>query len=541
MVTGFVFALLGMAACGKSGTAAPPGAASADITLPGGWKPTTDLSKPIRFSYATVNVREGTNTTDGDDWARWYSGNFNIEQDLTVLTFDNWSERIRLWVSSGDMPDIALFDYQHTDAANWVEQGLLKQLPQGWKSRWPNLAAQYEVTSLGPELERRFGGTYFIPRPRFSKNLPGIPVPNHLSFYYRKDWAEAAGFPVKDAYTISELIEYGRLIKEKDPGQLGNKLIPISARPEWAMRFFIASNSTHYNTFYKDKDGLYKWGAAAKDTLEGLKLYYRAYSQGILNPEFYTLKSGDDYNHFYTSFNAASIYGEAPTLNLWIFSELYFAANSGLPRETVGWATVLGEDGYYHQEDLINYWGCLMFNPDMGDEKFFRLLDMLDWACTDIGFANQNLGLYKTDWDYDGAGNFVNLLEGQLNENGSAITAMDKYPAMSAIPPIVRLFDDFAFDSPTVDEYFRSESRKLYADRVRMSSPETFTNIDWDLWCYDSPVMRRAKAFQFDQEYANLVTRAKSEADLETLWNQWIQQNAPLIQPALDELNTKLK
>jgi hypothetical protein len=48
-------------------------------------------------------------------------------------------------------------------------------------------------------------------------------------------------------------------------------------------------------------------------------------------------------------------------------------------------------------------------------------------------------------------------------------------------------------------------------------------------------------AFQFDQEYANLVTSAKSEADLENLWRQWIQQNAPIIQPALDELNSKLR
>ena len=56
-----------------------------------------------------------------------------------------------------------------------------------------------------------------------------------------------------------------------------------------------------------------------------------------------------------------------------------FQANLDLdPYESIEVATILGEDGYYHQEDLINYWGTVVFNPDIEDEKFERWMDVLD-------------------------------------------------------------------------------------------------------------------------------------------------------------------
>jgi putative aldouronate transport system substrate-binding protein len=536
-----VATVLSIAACGGKGGAAPSAAApSSDKTFPGGWKPTANYDKRVPISMATVGATEGVDNTNGDEWAKFFSSNFNFDLDLTVLSYDNWSERIRLWVSSGDMPDIAVFDYQHTDAANWVEEGLLKKLPDNWRTRWPNIAKQYDVTVIGPELERRFGGVYFLPRPRFADNLPGIPVPDHITWYYRKDWARAVGFPIKTVYTIPEALEYARLIKEKDPGKLGSKLLPLSNRPEWAMRFFVQSNSTYYKSFYKDKDGLYKWGPASEDTLTGLKLYYKAYAEGLLNSEFYTLKDWDDYNQFGVSLISGSFYGEGTGGHLWLFSELLFAENSGQPPEDVGFGTIVGYDGHYHQVDLINYWGALMFKPDIDDDKFFRIMDMLDFMSTKKGYEMQNLGFEGVDWEYrDGA--YINLLEGQVDESGAQISTMTKYPSKMNTPPYLRLYDDFSFNNPGTDKVYRDASWEIYTSRVKLGTPDTLTQIDWDLWCYDSPVMRRAAAFQFDQEYANLVTGAKSEADLETRWRQWVERNNPIIQPALDELNSKLK
>ena len=91
--------------------------------------------------------------------------------------------------------------YKHADGASYAEQGLVKKLPDDWKTRWPNLAEAYEGTVVGPLLEEQFGGTYFLPRPVFANNQPTEPLVTHQSIFMRKDWLEAVGAEVKQAYT----------------------------------------------------------------------------------------------------------------------------------------------------------------------------------------------------------------------------------------------------------------------------------------------------------------------------------------------------
>jgi putative aldouronate transport system substrate-binding protein len=257
-----------------------------------------DYSKKVSLKMATTQEIDGYDYTAGDGFAKFYSDKFNYDIKVTAIAINNWDERLRIWINSSDMPDICVYDYKHPDAAGFVEQKLLKKLPEGWKTRWANLAKVFDKTSLGPQMERRFNGTYFLPRARFVNNLPGDPLPDHFSFYMRKDWAQAVGFPVRSTYTTSEILQFGRLIQEKDPGKLGNKLIPITESTVSAVMLFVKSNSTHYNSFYKDKDGRYKWGAASEDTLKGLKLFEEAYTSKVLNQQFYTVKTNQELEHF---------------------------------------------------------------------------------------------------------------------------------------------------------------------------------------------------------------------------------------------------
>jgi len=69
-------------------------------------------------------------------------------------------------------------------------------------------------------------------------------------------------------------------------------------KPEYAMRTFAFHNSRYFDAFYKDADGQYKWGFTHEDTLEGLKLYYQAYVEGLLGPEFYSIMNEEDWDMF---------------------------------------------------------------------------------------------------------------------------------------------------------------------------------------------------------------------------------------------------
>ena len=101
---------------------------------------------------------------------------------------------------------------------------------------------------------------------------------------------------------------------------------------------------------------------------------------------------------------------------------------------------------------------------------------------------------------------------------------------------VIILHDDFAFDNPNNDQRLRDLSRQLYTERCQICTPETFPKVDWDLFCFDSPNMRKVQ-FDYDTELTNLVTMG---GDIEQNWRDWIESKMPMIQPVLDELNANL-
>jgi len=497
-----------------------------------------DYSERLKVTIANVGPIEGYDYTAGDNYVKFWTDRYNVDVEMAGLTWDNWNEMLRIWISTQDMPDVAVFNFNQTtygDAASFAEQGLLKKMPDDWRERWPNAAAVFDKTTLGPQMEKAFGGVYFLPRARFDVNLPGDPLPNHMGIAIRKDWANAVGFPIKDAYTISELLEYARLVKAQDPGKLGINLVPLAMKPEYAMRTFMYSNSTYHDTFYKDADGKYKWGFASDDTLEGLKLYYQAFKEGLLHPEFYSIKNEDDWDMFRIAGVAASSFIGGVATGLQLDLDARFGKSLGLdPKETVQVSVVLGEDGHFHQRDLINYWGALCFNPDIDDAKFERLMDWIDYGCTAEGYQIQVSGFEGEDYKIEN-GQMVSLLpEGTLLEGANG-----KYPGIGGYHMLnLKLWDDFTFDNPVIDQYYRDLSKHLYATRCEMGTPETFAAVDWTVFTHDSPA-RRQVAIDYKTEYANLVTSATSVEDLEKLWHAYIDSQMPLIQPVLDELNAK--
>ncbi|OXM83006.1 hypothetical protein [Paenibacillus rigui] len=495
----------------------------------------SDNSKRVKLTMASVQGIEGFNYTNGDAVAKYYSDKFNYDLDMTALNWDNWNERLRIWINSGDMPDIAVYNYIHADAAAFVDQGLIKKLPDDWKTRWPNVAKVFSKTSLGPQMEKVFGGTYFIPRARFMSNLPGDPLSNHPAIYIRKDWAQAVGFPIKSAYTTSEIIQYGKLIKEKDPGKVGDKLIPVAENTNHAVDLFVARNSTHYNNFYKDKDGKYKWGGASEDTLKGLKVFSEAYRSGVLSKDFFTVKNEEHGSYFNVKGNAGATYFQAPTSAFQTYFN-DFQANTKLdPYQNIHMAIVLGEDGNYHQEDLINFWGTIVFNPNISNEKFERYMDVLDYNATPEGNTITNMGLKDVDWAYDSNGKVKSLYD-EVKEGKPLGGANGKYPSNGYLLGSTILFDDFAFDNPNSDQRLRDMSKQLYAEKSKKGTPETFTKVNWDVYTYDSPSKRRAQ-IDYNTEYANLVT---TQGDIEANWKKWVESKMSIIQPVLDELNSKL-
>ena len=537
------FLTLGLVACGSGNdknTSADETPKSPDTNnedSAGNESADSKYEEKVTITYACPQVVEGFDFTDGDDYVAWMSEKFNYEFETTNLPWGEWHSMLSTWIMAQNMPDVIIYNYgegTHADAANFVEQGLIKRLPDDWKTRWPGVAEGAGVTSLGPMLEDLYEGTYFIPRARFFYNLIGNPLADHWSLYMRSDWIEAVGKEVKNNYTIPEVLEIARLIKEQDPGDLGSNLVPISMSADNASRFFLEANSTHWDTFYEDADGQYVWGATAEDTLEGLKLWYEAFKDGILDPEFYLLEHEQDLEKFQTLGIAGVSYLGGQTADVENI-RIDFTNDTGIDASAFNLATLLGTDGNYHQRDLINFWGAIAFNPDIEDKVFERWMDVMEFQVSEDGYVQTAMGLKGVDWDRDENGDLVSLVPDDVLLVGSPGEA--KYPSLGHVVGSVILWDDLAFDNPNIGEEYREESKALYQNRYDLSTPETFTEVDWNIWTHDTENMRRARGIDYTTEFANMVTNATSEDNLVELYNNWIEEQMALIQPVLDELN----
>ncbi|MEG1427594.1 MAG: ABC transporter substrate-binding protein, partial [Oscillospiraceae bacterium] len=419
--------LCGVMACSIAACAPPAAPAASKGETPEASSAVSaenDFSEKQTISLATIQIQDGKDYSAGDDFTKAWTEKFNVEWEITSLTWENWAERLRVWINSDDMPDWVVWNYVHGEAVTYAQQGLLKQLPDTWKGDYPNLAKAYTDTPMNEGVEKELGGTFCLFRPVFSANRPAKKLSTHISLYARQDWADAIKFPLKDEMKWSEIIDFAKQLKEKDPGKVGENFYPIVIRS--ANNYSVQSNSTycgHNGTpFYKGSDGKYQWGGASPDTLTGLKLYSQMFTEGLLHPEFYTLQEPDDKASLYVTGTSGIVAAEGMAGPMeQMATEM--KANLNLDYDkVVRPITMLGEDGKYHGATIANYWCANAFSPNIDDKKLSRLLTMMDYSCTKEGQEIIRMGIKDKDWKVGDDGEYISLLEeGQILNDQYAI------------------------------------------------------------------------------------------------------------------------
>lgn len=515
---------LSLAACGGS-----PASQPAQSGQPSGTQPAAAGEKDPFAETREISIAVLDNVTD-DEWKngfhQFFMDKFNIKWDYNYVEWGSWAEKLRVWISSDDLPDVSIWDYNYTDFSSYVDQELLYRFPDDWKERWPNAAMAYASSPLNEELEERFGGTYIMLRPIFVYNAQTDPVVNQIGVAaLRKDWAEAVDFPLKDQYTVEETLEYARRVQQQDPGGIGSQLIPLCLDPANAMTHFVSSQCNHGRTetaVYKNEEGIYVWGPGEETVLEALKVYQQAYREGLLDPEFY-LMNDDDKDRFYIN-GTAAMYQMGGVAEFRQTCDTEMQNNLNLDSdEVVHTAIVTGNDEKYHNVVMgSNFWSSLIFSPGISDENFERIMDLIDWTCTEEGQIICNMGLKDVDWEYQD-GQAVSLL-------GEDTSVYDKYGAR--IESLYILEDDFAVVNPSIKAEYRERMNDLAQLKLDLGEGE-YSEIDWDMEFHTSKAKDQAY-LDYASEYANLVVQS---GDLETNWRNWVSEKMKLIQPYLDELN----
>ncbi len=492
-----------------------------------------DYSEPITISFAGIQVTDGLDYNHGSEYYEWWTETFNVTWDITSLTFENWVERMNTWINADDLPDWSVWNFVPGDAANYAEQGLVMEMPDGWKEEYPNLAAAATCTPANEYYENLYGGMYYFFRPVFANNFPADTITSHISMFMRTDLAEEAGYDLTEniesnTISLTEFIEYMQAIK--DAGLMEYPWFDLSGSIGQVVDRVSGYAGVLGSSYYKGEDGQYHWGPAEESSgiKEALRQIKGAYDNGLLYPEFYTLQEPDDAGHFYAAGDAAATM-ESGMAALFDRYEQNMQQNLGLSFWDTSDVFILTDDeGISHEQPSTNYWACNILSPYLDETKYERIMSIWDYGCTEEGQLRIRLGVPDVDWKYDENGDIQVTLE----EQGYA-TLEDKYTSLYPITGnMFILSDDYSFINPGFTEQARDKVADIYTKRAAITSSKD-QEPDWDLLSYSSQAMNLA-SMTYADEYANIITKS---GDFDTNYDQWVSDKMSMIQPVLDELN----
>ena len=478
----------------------------------------------------TIN---GTHTNSNMDYnsdamAAFICEMFNFDYEVYPVSKDAQADKIRAWINGGTMPDSVTWrDFKYQEYVTYAEQGLLAPLPEDWGTKYPDLYDMMK-SSMSAEAFEKFhvdGLLYGIPHARnYRFNKVGTLV-DHLSVYYRKDWAQELGYEFGDVITLSEYKSFLRDCIDKDMAKNGNTL-GITNDPGSVARFWMLFADKPYDKFHQTENG-YAWGFAEPSVAAALKIANEWYAEGLIDRDFYLYQSADAISNF-TSGIAASMYHNC-AVSSYLGYALTFEESTGLQHEDcIAIATIATDDGVTRAEETDNWWSVTMFNPDIDAEKLDRLLSMMNWACTEEGEVTIMLGLRGEIWDYDANGEIVMLTE--PDENGNYANTQDLYNSYNLFRTQGVNADDFAFINPSNDRHIVDPILRAYA--VRDKGHINYMDINYAFFSSES---KANFSLKLSDIVAKLIMGGADE--LEANWLAFIEENQPLWQPLVDDLN----
>lgn len=490
-----------------------------------------DTDKHLTLSWTeVVEQDEGTDYTQ-DAIYKTISEKFNVDFDIRPLTWGNWSSNVNLYINGLNLPDVTNWFFNYTDYANYVEQEVLYKLPADWQERWPGVAEVYEKTGLKGVLEDENGDIYCLPVPVYFNNKPAEKLPTHLQIYARKDWIEqVTGEEVKTHYTFSELLDILRKLKDANPAGVEN-FYPFTAYTTMLVQGLVYSGYEHVSPnydIYLGEDGQYHWGPGDEQTYNILKYVQDAWKEGLMAPEFYTLNQGEDEDLMTIAHSSAMFYAGGLAANYILFTNEELS--SGLnPDESLCSFFVTDDDGVYHSAEASNWFGALIFNPDISDEKFERAMDVIEYSLTEEGQDLIHLGIEGVDFTKNEDGTYNMLHE---------YTTSDLYPSNRFFCTLASRSDDFSIINPSYLAKATAKQKEQYVEKASLLK-DSLGEIDFNYYFYASDAKTRLGSIQaaYIDDYANLITK---EGDLRANWEAWCADKMGMVQPVLDEMNARI-
>ena len=482
-----------------------------------------EFADHIDFSIQFLYMDTSTDYAN-DGLSEWVKEHFNVGLDVWFIEQDTNQETMRQWIAGGTLPDVATWEgFSMTEYMDYIDQGLIAPLPDGWEEKYPNLYAMFEKTSLLDYLTVD-GKVYAYPHAIYCNfvDVPA-PIPSSGGYWYRKDWAEQLGFDFSDGtMTFDELHDFCKAAIDADlAGNGQTQGITISSNTTIWDLFMLHNGGFSFDSFHDDEEnGTFVWNPDARkeDIAKQIEIMRQWYKDGVIDPDFYLTGSSEALSKFTSGLSAFTQYG----IHVHGFLRVKAAFEDANPdlvfEDTVAPVLLINEDGDSYFSEMSNYYTMGIFNPDIEPEKMDRILAISDYFCTKDGEVTCWCGPQDVDWHYDDMGEIVGGVE---------------YPSSLMYCFMSIVSDDFGFGNPTYDKAIRDKALSItrwMSENAKVGSP-----IEWKYNFYTSDT----KAMYSVDLYSEIVNLIMNDEEILPAWESYIAQYDAMVDPLLDELNAK--
>ena len=375
-----------------------------------------------RYAETVSFTMTGVNTEAGVDYGSSAVGQcirnkFNVEFEVLPNGVDGAKERFAIEATSGELADMNMWlNFDWSTYYEYVDQGLFAPLPEDWKERWPNLGNMVEKSGYLESLEVD-GRTYGFLHSVYGMLTDVGVATAHTSLYMRTDLADQVGMEglcEDGTITISELKEY--LQKVKAAGLVET---PVLGGPNnEILLMFRRVFGVPDDDFYLDGDS-YGWLPNHENYPAMVSEVQKWYQEGLLDTDFYNDTTNEYQEELFFSGQVPCMYNAADPGNIQDVTKMEgYEEGSGFGKVAV--VCVTDDNGNIFANEVGNYWLCTVFSPSTDEAAMERILDIVDWACTEEGSVITHIGVEGSDWNYNDDGTVETITGEQFYSGGLA-------------------------------------------------------------------------------------------------------------------------
>ena len=478
---------------------------------------------PVEISIAIWNADQAL---AGDDVMTAIEEKLNIKIKPMNITWDDYTQKIPLWASSGSLPDVFVGPFRTTSTyPQWANQGVIKAIPENLDA-YSNLKTYLEGQAA---QEAKLDGTlYCIPRQTYPSqewtSLDRVIV-------YRWDLAQKAGIE-KEPETWEEFQTMMKAIIKNDPDGTGiggmtadGKYQPGGAIMPYASPI-VAENGTSFR-WVKAEDGLYKPAYFEEDVVAGFQLARDMYDNGVIEKDIALVAGSSGHEKFLQGKSAAIAVANGFSGTYESLGRYWEDVHETEYLDDVRALDLMPDKNGNKSYSMFSYaWSESYINAEVSEEKLDKILQLYDYLLSDEGAF---LSTYGPE------GNLYDMVDGKVEMHEQHKLVKDVFPSCDALGVLAR------WNPSTYDERFVSMYPEEYQpiDKKRVEQAAAVEIPEYNPECTQL-VMELGFDFSinFDEDFLNIMT---GQTPVEQMWAELCEQyEAKGLTDMIDQVNEAL-